>query len=186
MMKYSDYFENGGAIQPGFTQSGVTAADSLINYNDYQSVVFVIQPFNTTDAAGMPLKKSPWPMAWPETFTTAEGTPTLAVIQMPHDWDRNGVHPTFSHELGHNLGLQDQYEDSSLFNRNINARILYDWELMGWDANIPHFCLAHKLMLGWVNPNWIKTYNFASMGAAPVDETIVLSPIEQGNPTLKR
>ena len=41
------------------------------------------------------------------------------------------------------------------------------------------------MLLGWVQPGWLQAFNFQSM-AAPVDQTVTLSPIENGAPPSSR
>jgi len=55
------------------------------------------------------------------------------------------------------------------------------WDPMDWDDPWPHFTAAHRLMLGWIKPQWVKTYNFLSLGTL-VDEEVVLTPAEEGAP----
>ncbi len=58
---------------------------------------------------------------------------------------------TFAHELGHTLGLGDQYS-SSKFDPTIEY--IGSFDLMGSSqAEWPHFCAYHKLALGWWGPS---------------------------------
>ena len=52
---------------------------------------------------------------------------------------------------------------------------------MDWEDPWPHFTAAHRLMLGWIKPQWVKTYDFLSLGTL-VDEEVVLTPAEEGAP----
>ena len=55
---------------------------------------------------------------------------------MPNEWgigDNREIHETFSHELGHNLGLGDQYTPA------VAGRNPGGWELMHADDPFPHF-----------------------------------------------
>ncbi|MBC3785675.1 CARDB domain-containing protein [Spirosoma utsteinense] len=156
-------------------QAAITAGDSVINYNNYDTIIFVSE-----QATG---SMNAWPYGWGGTFTTAEGNKSLALISMPREWgagfraDRS-VRATVIHELGHNLGLGDQYKPDA--GRNVG-----NWDPMNTEDNLPHFSLAHRMMLGWVQPGWLKTYNFAN-GGTPVSETITLHPIEAGAPPTGR
>ncbi len=49
------------------------------------------------------------------------------------------------------------------------------------DDPLPHFSVAHRMMLGWVQAPWLRTFNFAASGA-PVDQSVTLHPVEQGAP----
>ncbi|MCF2495073.1 hypothetical protein [Dyadobacter chenhuakuii] len=101
-------------------------------------------------------------------------------VFMPDDWaTRDGArqfHETVIHELGHNLGLNDQYDQNS-FSADASSRITgfnpnESWELMTWERDLPLPSAAHRLMLGWLNPNQIRMYNFGVFGA--IDESITL------------
>jgi hypothetical protein len=129
--------------------------------------------------------KAAWPYAsighWGP-YTTSEGNKNLGVVSMPNEWgttsDRE-IHETFAHELGHNLGLGDQYTPV------VAGRNPGSWELMDWDDPFPHVSIAHRMMLGWVQTGWVQPFNFAS-GGAPLDQTVSLSPVEQGAPPAGR
>ncbi len=102
----------------------------------------------------------------------------MASSRCRNEWGTTGnreIYETFSHELGHNLGMGDQYTPA-VPGRNPGA-----WEMMDSDDPFPHFSLAHRMMLGWVQPGWVQSFNFQSM-AAPLDQTVTLEPIEEGGP----
>ncbi|MPR37073.1 hypothetical protein [Salmonirosea aquatica] len=99
---------------------------------------------------------------------------------MPREWGAafrptRTVRSTVIHELGHSLGLGDQYTPNT--GRNVG-----NWDPMHAEGNLPHFSIAHRMMLGWAQGGWLKTYNFAT-GGTPVNETITLNPIEKGAPS---
>ena len=119
----------------------VQAGDGLIDYTQFDTLACVSQQVD-----GPPLQRA-WPYANGGTFTTREGNRMLGVISMPNECGVVGnreIFDTFSHELGHNLGLGDQYAPS------VAGRNLGSWEMMDWDDPMPHFTIAHRLMLGWV------------------------------------
>ena len=174
-----------GSAKGGFDQACITAADNDVNYNNYQSVIFVMQSWNTTDAGGNPIERSAWGWAWGGTYTTAEGSKTLAVLMMSHNWSAKPIYATLAHELGHNMGLGDQYAKDD-YSRAVNARTLGAWETMADENPLPHFTLPHRMMLGWIRPAWIKLYNFAQNGGAPVNETVTLQAVENCPPTAGR
>ena len=176
---FDDYFNTDGTPKGTYFQACFTAGDGVIDYNNFDTLLCVSQ-----SDAGPPMR-SAWPYAsignWGP-YTTAEGNKNYGVISMPNEWGTGGnreIFETFSHELGHNLGLGDQYTPS-VPGRNPGA-----WEMMDSDDPFPHFSLAHRMMLGWVQPGWLRTFNFQSM-AAPVDQAISLSPIENGAPPAGR
>lgn len=172
---WDDYFNSDGTPKGTYFQACFTAGDGLINYNNFDTLLCVSQ-----SVTGPPMK-SAWPYAsignWGP-YTTAEGNKNFGVISMPNEWGTTSnreIFETFSHELGHNLGLGDQYTPS------VAGRNLGGWELMDADDPWPHFSIVHRMILGWVQPGWLQTFNFQSM-AVPVDQTIALSPIENGTP----
>lgn len=176
---FDEYFNSDGTPKGTYFQACFTAGDSLINYNNFDSLLCVSQ-----SVTGPPAK-SAWPYAsigsWGP-YATADGNKTCGVISMPNEWgttNNREIHETFSHELGHNLGMGDQYTPS-VPGRNPGA-----WEMMHSDDPFPHFTLAHRLALGWVDPKWVQPFNFQSM-AAPVDEPVTLAPIEAGAPPAKQ
>ncbi len=142
-----------------------------------------------------------WPRASLQTETQIIGTikiPTpfgtlevpasrgIARIFMPDDWaTRSGgrqFHETVAHEMGHNLGLSDQYNQDG-FTADATSRIAdfnpnQSWELMSWERDLPLPSAAHRLMLGWVDPNRVRLYNFGVFG--PIDETINLHAASLG------
>ncbi|HEY1335874.1 MAG TPA: hypothetical protein VGF59_00125, partial [Bryobacteraceae bacterium] len=113
----------------------------------------------------------------------------IARIFIPDDWAaRDGgyrqFHETACHELGHNLGLQDQYNQDD-FSADSTSRIAdfnpnQSWELMAWERDLPLPSAAHRLMLGWINPSRVRLYNFGVFGA--IDETITLHAASAGGP----
>jgi M6 family metalloprotease-like protein len=172
---WDDYFNSDGSPKGGFYQACFTAGDGLIDYDDFDTLLCVSQ-----SVTGPPMK-SAWPYAsigsWGP-YTTAEGNKNYGVISMPNEWGTTSareIFETFSHELGHNLGMGDQYTPA------VPGRNPGGWEMMHADDPFPHFTLAHRLALGWVQPGWIQAFNFQSM-ASPVDQTVTLAPIESGSP----
>ena len=179
---WDSYFKADGTPKGTFFQAAITAGDSLIDYNNFDSVVCISQGVS---AAGMVAAKSAWPYAsigaWGP-YTTSEGNKNLGVVSMPQDWGVVGdreIHETFAHELGHNLGLGDQYTPV------VAGRNPGSWELMDWDDPLPHVSAAHRMMLGWVPAGSVRTFNFASSGA-PVDQNVTLHAIERGAPPAGR
>ena len=95
-----------------------------MNYNNYQSIIFVMQTWNTTDAAGNPIVRGPWAQAWGGTYTTAEGNKTLAVLVMPHDWSVKPIYATIAHELGSQPGTGEISMEETAIPAAINARTM--------------------------------------------------------------
>jgi len=116
----------------------------------------------------------------------------IARIFMSDDWTvRDGTrqfHETVTHELGHNLGLADQYGQAG-FSADSTSRITdanpnSSWELMSWERDLPLPSTAHRLMLGWINPAAMRLYNFGVFGA--IDETITMHAASAGAPPAGR
>lgn len=175
-------FNADGSPKGAFYQAAITAGDQLINYNAFDTVVCITQSVPATATTPM---KSAWPYAsigeWGP-YTTSEGNKNLGVISMPNEWGVIGdreIHETLAHELGHNLRLGDQYTPY------VAGRNPGGWELMDSDDPFPHVSAAHRMMLGWVEPQHVRRFNFAASGA-PVDEPVTLHAIERGHPPLGR
>lgn len=175
---FDDYFNADGSPKGTFYQACFTAGDGLINYNNFDSLLCVSQQVDGV------APQAAWPYAsignWGP-YTTAEGNKNFGVISMSNSWGTASrmAFETFSHELGHNLGLGDQYTPA------VAGRNPGGWEMMHEDESFPHFSITHRMILGWVPPSWLQTFNFQSM-AAPVDQTITLLPIENGAPPAGR
>jgi M6 family metalloprotease-like protein len=173
---WSDYFNDDGSPKGGFDQACVTAGDGLIDFTQFDTLACISQQVD-----GPPQRRA-WPYAWGGTYTTAEGNRGLGIISMPNEWGLAGdreIYDTFSHELGHNLGLGDQYRPA------VAGRNPGSWELMHWDDPLPHLSIAHKAMLGWVDGGWIRSFDFQAM-AGNVDTNVTLHPIEAGAPPAGR
>lgn len=179
---WEDNFKSDGSPKGAFYQACITAGDSLINYGQFDTVVCVTQsvPAKGTDPA-----KSAWPYAsigsWGP-YATADGHFNLGLVSMPNEWgtaDNREIHETLAHEIGHNLGLIDQYTPG-VPGRNVSA-----WDLMHFDDPLPHLSLVHRMMLGWIPADWLQLFNFSSLGAA-VDQPVTLHPLEAGSPAADR
>ncbi|MCI3239854.1 hypothetical protein [Streptomyces spinosisporus] len=178
---FTDYFEESGEskgrFKGNFAQECITAADSLIDYARFDTVLLVSQ---SVPAAGTDPDRSAWPYAsvgGRGPFTTSDGHRILGIVSMPNEWgtaDDREIHESFSHELGHNLGLFDQYTPA------VPGRNVGSWDIMDWDDPLPHPTLVHRMMLGWVPADWLRRLNFAD--GSPVDQTVTLSPVEGGAP----
>ncbi|MGE0143352.1 MAG: CARDB domain-containing protein [Planctomycetota bacterium] len=159
-------------------QAAMTAADAAVNYSNYDTILVVSQSVIGTGGAD---DRFAWPIAsigsWGG-WVNGDGKSVLGAIQMPFDWDvrdARRIWETASHELGHNLGMGDLYTPG-VAGRNVDA-----WDLMHADGALPEFTIAHKLRLGWVDPSWVRAFDFATLGA-PVDQTVSLAPSSLGAP----
>lgn len=173
---WSDYFNDDGSRKGGLGQACVTAGDSLIDFSQFDTLACISQQVD-----GPPVRRA-WPYAWEGTYTTSEGNRSLGIISMPNEWGVVGdreIYDTFSHELGHNLGLGDQYRPA------VAGRNPGSWDLMHQDNPLPHLSVAHKAMLGWVDSASIQTFDFAAL-AGDVDTNVTLHPVEAGVPPAGR
>jgi M6 family metalloprotease-like protein len=179
---WDTYFNTDGTPKGSYFQAAITAGDGLIDYSQTDTVLCVAQ--SVLDGTGA-VTTSAWPYAsigrWGP-YTTSDGNLNLGVASMPNEWGVVGnreIHETFAHELGHNLGLGDQYTPA------VAGRNPGGWEMMHNDDSFPHFGVAHRMMLGWIQPSWVRTFNFATSGA-PLDQTVELHAIERGSPPAGR
>jgi len=172
---WTDYFNDDGTPRGSFFQSCFTAGDDLIDYTRFDTLLCISR---SVPASGATPARSAWPYAsigaWGP-YTTADGAVTRGVMSMPAEWGETGArhaYETFCHELGHNLGLGDQYMPA------VAGRNPGGWDMMHDDDPFPHLSVAHRMMLGWLPPDRVRTFNFQALGGAPVDETVTLHAIE--------
>ena len=122
---FDDYFNSDGTPMGGYFQACFTAGDGLINYNNFDTLLCVSQsdagPADA-DPPGRTRRSATGGLTQPP-----RATRTTASSRCP----TSGARPTtarsarrFSHELGHNLGLGDQYTPS------VAGRNPGGWEMM--------------------------------------------------------
>ncbi|HKS60617.1 MAG TPA: CARDB domain-containing protein [Xanthobacteraceae bacterium] len=171
----------------GYYEAAIAAAQDLVDFSQFHFVACVVKSF----LSGTP-QKYYWPRAnLVQTTATKKdpaGSPvtypvSCPVLSMPVDWEavrpNRQVTDTLMHELGHTLGLGDLYSPG-VTGRNMGA-----WDPMDSEDPDPHFSLPARLMLGWVQPDWIEPFNFQKL-APPVDQTVTLHAIELGTPPAGR
>ncbi|MCF4122802.1 hypothetical protein L1785_17635 [Antribacter sp. KLBMP9083] len=163
-----------------YIQAVVTAAQDVVDFDQVDTLVAVMGSLTAPVQAGTTLFA--WPVASGGNVTyhrpgqTATVQRSIAALNMPVDWDvvdGRRIHETLSHEIGHNLGLPDLYMNVDGFDPGMQARDVTSWDLMSWDDPLPHLSVASKMMLGWVDPALVRTYNFAT-GGGGVDDTFDL------------
>jgi hypothetical protein len=126
---------------------------------------------------------------------TVPVTRTIQMLAMPTDWEArdssNRVRgETAAHELGHNLGLPDEYARSShpqwAKDRDLAASTSTgaSWSLMSWEEQFPQTTIVEKMRLGWVDAAHVRNLSFAALG--PVDEDITLHASDLGPPPAGR
>jgi hypothetical protein len=82
---------------------------------------------------------------------------------------------TLTHEIGHNLGLDDLYDARGDFPAEVNARSPAKVDLMASSRPLPHFSLANRIRLGWVDRAWLRRFDFS---ASPVGGSVTLQATE--------
>jgi M6 family metalloprotease-like protein len=189
---WGDYFAmdaNGAWAPKGeFINQCVTAAGDGVDLTGYDMIVCVSQ---AVPASG----GSPAKVAWPYGgigvgVDSAHGHVGGRGISMPNEWgdgsslDQGGgrtIYETLTHEMGHTLNLPDEYKPDVPGRMLAGTPAGASWDPMEQEGPLPHLTVAHRMMLGWVQPSWVKLYNFLASGAT-VDETITLAAVESAPP----
>lgn len=173
--EFEEYIHDNGKFKGGYPQAVITAADGAIDYNNIDTVVCVLRgvdgptPVASQGAHPMASRGDSGPM------TTADGDKKIGIVSMPHELLGQKLHTELIHELGHNLRLADQYRPL------VTTRNLSLWDPMDRVGPMPHFCLAHRMMLGWIEADWVRSFDFQSI-PQPVDEVLTLHPVAAGAP----
>lgn len=186
---WTDYFRDGAETngpnfagmwfaKPEFHQAVGSLAQGAVDFEQFDSVLSIVRSVDAEQFA--------WPLAQVATFPQRTGwfgaTVFRRTVAMPHDWGSGvrparRIHETLAHELGHNLGLPDLYVP------DLGVRNVGGWDLMHRDSVYPYFSLGHRLLLGWVPPDWIKPLNFSLLPVGQsVNEPAFLSPAASGEP----
>ncbi len=189
---------NAYTYENGLFQTVVTAVGDQMNLQDADSLLLVSRSRTNrgVDTDGNPLPDLfAWPVARPSRAYLLNLPPpgggaapvpasvNAGGISMPHDWvaqQNRPLAPVIIHETLHNLGLGDIYawEGHAEFYK---ARAPGGWAMMANEQNFPHVLLAHKLMLGWLEKEDIKLYNFEVNGDVAINELVSLSALSGGN-----
>lgn len=82
---------------------------------------------------------------------------------------------TMAHEIGHNLGLADLYDAHDDYPAEINARRPAGVDLMSTDDDLPHFSIANRVRLGWIDRAWLRRFDFS---ASPTGGSVTLQATE--------
>lgn len=179
----------GTAAAPDFYhlgQDAITLADPFANFANYNRVV-VITSWPDFGASG----GGPWWWAvndGPEATVTpvAGGAPTpsrLMTMAIANEWLPNSFGNTFdegasviAHELGHQLGAPTHY--GGIFTGGGARDTITWWDIMGLSPSLIHFLGYPKTDRGWI-PAGPRIVNLGPPMGAPIDQTILLRPLEQ-------
>ncbi|MDQ3870812.1 MAG: hypothetical protein M3301_04245, partial [Chloroflexota bacterium] len=170
-----------------FSAHAADAGRTETFFRSLNSVVFAILPGSDDPVKiGDKTLSSQWSWAWAgdaQIFwksplsTTFKRIPAVVIpaafpVNHPTPWAEDEFMTTLCHELGHNLGCPDLYGP---FIAETAARDVATWDLMSTDAVLPHFALAHRMRLGWIDPSWVEAVDF---GGNPSSRTVKLRAIE--------
>lgn len=165
-------------------QANKAAATPVIDFGQTDAVVFVVRTASTPFVANPPTGASIGRFVWPrqafEDVTLSSGPRRLPMVVMPENWtavDGRQIYETLAHELGHTLRLPDLYLYPEM-NQGNAQRQIDRWDLMGMDSGLPQMTLPGRMLLGWIEKNELKTYNFAADGGGAIAETVTLQALE--------
>lgn len=111
----------------------------------------------------------------PTTFTQEKLPVTVMTERYPAGAPQKNQTHTLAHEIGHNLGLADLYDANGDYPAEINERRPSWVDLMSTSAGIPHFSIANRIRLGYVNRNTLRRFDFS---ASPTGGTVRLQATE--------
>lgn len=161
------------------------------------AVVFVVQTASEQQfvAGGKQLGRAMyvWPQAWAGDFHwhtqhpdgpvthSQKSIPTIYMpTHLPAMSPGNPIAPydpanVLCHEIGHALGCEDLYDGLGVWNQRVSERTAGGADIMAGGNDLAHPSLANRLRFGWVDPAWLRTFDF---GANPNGATVVLQSIE--------
>lgn len=165
--------------------------DPLVDLTTVQSILFIMRSLPPTGTEERGPTQWPWasgagyPLPDFQVGTDGTGMPItrrIEVVAMPDDWeeiDSTGwgrkFRHTMAHELGHNLGLADQY--GSTLPTGMADRDVEEYSLMSKDLSFPQLTSEERLALGWADPSMI-----VDVGSGPVDRAVTLRAASLGEP----
>lgn len=133
-----------------FIRDSLSLAEPYVNYHNY-GYVMLIHVGNDEAQPGGSLSD-----LWSQASLGKEYYPNAGGVDLGLSiLAENDPYGTFSHELGHNLGLLDLY-DNSLPSGSADDDFVADWSLMGsgnWLEPPASIMATEKMWLGWVSEN---------------------------------
>lgn len=127
-------------------------------------------------------RKTPVSGTEPTTFTQFARSVMFLTDRVPDNAPHGTVTRTACHELGHNLGLADLYNTGD-FTEEIDQRAVGAIDLMHESSVLPHFSLANRLALGWIDPAWLRRFDFTATPAGDSVRLQCIQTVQQGGPT---
>lgn len=137
-----------------YAPAAIAAADSLVNFNNYNYVMISFPNQNCT-YGGIAY----YPPG--VTYNTAEGAKTLLVSALPNDYFSNWLKTVGAHELGHSLGLRHArgLECGTTYLGSSCTYTEYgdQFDVMGGTYNyVGHYGAYNKEFLGWIPSNQVR------------------------------
>ncbi len=183
---WTDWFSMPTGTNQWFVKDDVVqrVASALQSVTDWTQVDAIFLIFRSTSATNYI-----WPRAQQRAYKVnakdgagKDVSVTVAKVGMPHD-QTTAVGFTnvevSAHELGHTLGLDDLYMDTS-YTVDMRARDLGQRELMGNQTGLPHLSARHKLLLGFLEPGQVRSFTYGSAEDAIFDLTAISDGLPPG------
>ena len=159
-------------VKDDVVQRVVTALQGVTDWTKVDAVFLVFRSPNGTNYI--------WPRAQGRSYLVQakdgagkDVKVTIAKVGMPHD---QATIPGLSftnvevscHELGHTLGLDDLYMDTT-YAQAMRDRDLKRRELMSDQTSMPHLSARHKLLMGFLDPGHVRSFTYGLAEEATFD-----------------